>query len=196
MVKFVVKLKHCRIGTKNFVVVDIDSPIMVVNSKLPPLGRGPKGSPSTPQELEQGGHRPRSSSVIYFGSIPILYCYFQICNTRRYGTLRAPTSSCWPSATWRALRALWIAVFFFFLNWTTIFFIGGPPLYPPLPPPPLTPCTEYFFSSFSFLAILDFTDVKNVREGREGEGRREGDQARSFYVDVIEGQMVQITGNL
>ena len=37
------------------------------------------------------------------------------------------------------------------------------------------------------VAILDFTDVKNVMEGREGkgkgregEGRREGDQARFF----------------
>ena len=30
MVKFVVQLKHCWIGTKIGVVVDIDSPIMVV----------------------------------------------------------------------------------------------------------------------------------------------------------------------
>ena len=61
--------------------------------------------------------------------------------------LRAPTSSSCgglvafghledPSATWRALRTLWIAVK---KNWTPIFFIGGPHLYPSLPPPPPPP---------------------------------------------------------
>ena len=81
MVKCVVKLKNCQIGTKIGVVVDMDPVIMIVvtkrqkgkktkkkkgkktkrqKDKKPKRQkyRGAEGPPCPPQELEQGGHRP------------------------------------------------------------------------------------------------------------------------------------------
>ena len=83
------------------------------------LSRGHEGPSRWPPAIP-------SSITILDGMAP---CYGHL--------LLAPAEGWWPSATWRALRALWIAVK---KNWTPIFFIGGPPLYPPphrRPPYPL-----------------------------------------------------------
>ena len=83
VVKCVIKLKNCWIGTKIGVVVDMDPVIMIVVTKRQKgkktkrkkvkktktkktkqknynnnKDRGPKGPPHPPQELEHGGHRP------------------------------------------------------------------------------------------------------------------------------------------
>ena len=48
--------------------------------------------------------------------------------------LLAPVEGWWPSATWKTLRALWIAVK---KKFNPHFFYRGPPPYAPLPLPPL-----------------------------------------------------------
>ena len=60
-----------------------------------------------------------------------------------YGRLLlAPSQGWWTLATWRALRALWIAVK---KNWTPIFFIGPPPYTPPPAAGHLYPLHRVFF---------------------------------------------------
>ena len=124
-----------------------------------------------------------------------------------YGCLLlAPAEGRWPSATWRALWALWIAVknknkldphFFIYpptatppYPWHRVFFsyphffIGAPPYTPPRRRPPYPLHRVFFFFFFFFAAILDFeVNVKKHDGGKEW--RREGgDQAWSFfYVD-------------
>ena len=119
-----------------------------------------------------------------------------------YGRLLlAPAEGWWHSATWRALRALWIAVkkifgppffyrglplyppplppplplaqsFFLLLLFLPPFFYRGPPPIPPPSPPPYSLHRVFLF--FFIVAILDFTDVKNMTEWNGG------DQARFF----------------
>ena len=120
-----------------------------------------------------------------------------ICLTRRYGDLRATTSSSCgglvafsrlegPSGPLDSCKKKKIDPHFFYrgpqppcrrppypLHRVYIyFFIGPPPLYPPPAATPLPLAQSFFF--FFFFAILDFTDVKNMTE------RNGGDQARFF----------------
>ena len=75
--------------------------------------------------------------------------------TAPYGhLLLAPAEGWWPSATWRALWALWIA-----LNKQKIgppfFFIGGPHLYPPCRRPPYPLHRFFFLLPYQFLFQSD-----------------------------------------
>ena len=66
--------------------------------------------------------------------------------------LLAPAEGWWPLATWKALRALWIAIKKQKQkqnNWTPIFSIVAPPIPPTTTPP--TPCTEFFFYPHFFI---------------------------------------------
>ena len=71
----------------------------------------------------------------------------QLEGTAPYGRLVLDSAEgWWPSATWRALRAIWIAVKKFF---GPSFFYRGPPL-----PPPPYPLRRVFFIIIFFTPIF------------------------------------------
>ena len=119
-----------------------------------------------------------------------------------YGRLLlAPVEGWWPSATWRALRALWIAVK---KNLDPNFIYRGPPLYPPCRCPPYPLHRVFLFYLFIFtpiffigspfppppplpppLPLAQSIYYYYVTEGRGGKEGREGKEGTRLFCFVL-----------